>query len=125
MKIEKMTVNEFVKDFGITPAKAKDLMERLRQIVNYEVKQVIKQADYYIDPVPYADEEWLKKHFGSDVLEKDNEYDDGYTKLYEFGRRNSAVSVFMNFISWHTAHGGHTDAIRACELMGIELGSDQ
>ena len=124
-QIEKMTEEEFIKDFGITPGKAKELMERLRQIVNYEVEQVIKHADYYIDPVPYCGEEWLKENIGDDVLEKDDEDDDGYTKLYEFGRQHSAVSTFMDFISLHTRYGDHGSAIRACDLMGIEWEADQ
>lgn len=123
-KIEKMTEQEFIKCFGLKPNKAKELMERLREIVNREVEEVITHADYYANPTDYCDEEYLKEQYGEDVLEKEDEDADGYTKLYEFGRQHSAVKTFMDFISWHTYYGGHTSAIRACDLMNLEWEAD-
>jgi len=117
--IEKMTEEEFVKDFGITPKKAKELIIRLREIVNQEVHEVIEHADYYMNPTQYSDEDWLKERYGDDVLEKDED-SDGYPNLYDFGKQNSAVKTFMDFISYHTSYGGHTSAIRACDLMDLE-----
>ena len=122
--IEKMTEEEFIKDFGITPNKAKELIERLREIVNQEVHEVIEHADYYMNPTQYCDEDWLKERYGDDVLEKDED-SDGYPNLYDFGEQNSAVMTFMHFISWHTSHGGHTSAIRACDLMDLEFTRDK
>lgn len=119
-----MTEQEFINDFGITPGKAKELMERLCQIVNAEVKEVIRHADYYINPFDYCEAEDLEEIYGEDALEKDDD-DDGYTNLYEFGHQHSAVSTFMDFISFHTKHGGHTSAINACDLMGLEWEADK
>lgn len=94
-------------------------------MINAEVREVIAHADFYINPLDYCDEEYLKHHMGEDVLEKDSEDDDGYINLYEYGRQHSAVSTFMKLISWHTTHGGHTSAIRACDLMGLEWEADK
>ena len=124
-QIEKMSEEEFIKDFGLSPDRCRDLMERVRQIINTEVHEVIAHADYYVDPVNYCGEEFLKEQYGEDVFEKDNEDDDGYTKLYEYGRQSGAVSLFMSLISWHTTHGGHTSAIRACDLMDLAWEADR
>ena len=124
-QIEKMTREEFEKHFGLSPEKCKELMERVKEIINNEVHEVIAHADFYMDPVNYCGEDYLKERYGDDVLDKDNEDDDGYIKLYEYGRQHSAVSTFMNLISWHTTHGGHTSAIRACDLMGLEWEADK
>ena len=124
-QIEKMTEEEFIKDFGITPGMAKELMERLRILINVEVRNAIAHADYYINPTDYCDAEWLKERYGEDVLEKDDDDDDGYVDLYEYGREHGAVETFMDFISWHTSYGGHPSAIRACDLMGIEWEADK
>lgn len=105
-----MTKREFIKYYGMTPERAKELMTKLRHIVNWEVHQVIAHADYYIDPWNYGFE---------GKIEKEDEDDDGYTCLYDFGAQNSAEKTFTDFISFHTRHGGHTSAIRACELMGL------
>lgn len=113
-----MTEQEFETRFGITPDKAKELMEELANIVNKEVREVIRHANYYTSPTGYCDEEFLKEEFGADALEKDDD-DDGYPNLYDF-RTNSAEKVFMDFISFHTHYGGHTSAIEACELMGLK-----
>ena len=58
------------------------------------------------------------------IVEDDD--DDGYTCLYDFGNLSGgAVKAFMRLISFHTTHGGHTSAIRACELMGLEWEGDK
>lgn len=116
-----MSREEFMLYFGITPEKAKELMILLRQIVNREVEMVISHADYYMNPTDYCDKEWLEEKYGT--LEKDDDAD-GYTQLYEFGEEHSAVSTFMDFISFHTRHGGHTSAIEACNLMDLEWPAD-
>lgn len=114
---KEMTQEEFAKYFGMTPDRAKQIIEELRHIVNGEVHEVIAHADFYIDPIPYGYE---------GELEKEDADDDGYTCLYDFGGRSGgAVSAFMDLISFHTSHGGHTSAIRACELMGIEWEGDK
>lgn len=113
-----MTKEEFIQYFDITPDKAKELMELLADIVNSEVQEVIAHADYYINPTDYCDEEFLKQEYGLDVLDKDEDAT-GYSGLYDFRKHTSAEKCFMDFISYHTKHGGHTSAIRACELMGI------
>lgn len=106
-----MTREEFIDHFGMTPEKAKELMERLRELINREVYETIAHADYYINPRAYGYE---------GPLEKEDFDDDGFVCMYEYGRFNSAEKTFMDFISWHSRHGGHTSAIRACELMGID-----
>ena len=81
--------------------------------------ETIKHADFYMDPESYIDEDYLKEEIGEDVLDKDDD-DDGYPNLYDFKRQTSAEKCFMDFISFHTKHGGHTSAIEACRLMGME-----
>lgn len=108
--------DRFIQQFGMTPDRAKEILEELRHIVNAEVHEVIAHADYYIDPAAYGYE---------GKLEKEDEDHDGYTCLYDFGERVSAVSAFMKLISFHTPYGGHTSAIEACSLMGIEWGADK
>lgn len=111
-----MTTEEFKTCFGMAPERAKEILEELRHIVNAEVHETIAHADYYIDPRPYGYE---------GELEKEDTDDDGYTCLYDFGKSTSAVVAFMKLISFHTPYGGHTSAIRACELMGIEWEADR
>lgn len=112
-----MTQEEFKAYFGMTPERAKQILEGLRRIVNQEVHEVIAHADYYIDPVPYG-------YDGK--LEKEDEDDDGYTCLYDFGDLSGgSVKAFMQLISFHTTHGGHTSAIEACRLMGIEWSANR
>lgn len=106
-----MTRDEFFRYYGMTPTRAKQIMERFRELVNDEVHDTIAHADFYIDPRPYGYE---------GELAKEDEDDDGYVSLYEYGEQNSAVKTFMDLISWHGTHGGHTSAIEACRLMGIE-----
>jgi hypothetical protein len=111
-----MTEQEFIKWYGMKPERAKEILTELKNIVNREVHEVIAHADYYIDPRPYGYE---------GELEKEDADDDGYTCLYDYGKQTGAVSAFMRLISFHTTHGGHTSAIRACELMGLEWEADQ
>jgi len=112
-----MTHEEFTSYYGMTPERARQILTELRHIVNREVHEVIAHADYYIDPRPYGYE---------GVLEKENGEDDGYTCLYDFGNLSGgAVNAFMQLISFHTTHGGHTSAIRACELMGLVWEGDK
>ena len=108
-------MQKFERQFGITPAKAKYLMERLADIVNQEVHEVIAHADFYMDP----------ENYGVAAPEKEDEDDDGFTGLYDFRKQNSAVKTFRDFISRNTLHGGHTSAIEACRLMGIEWEADK
>lgn len=112
-------VHDFIQKYGISPEKCKELMERVAEIVNQAVSEVIEHADFYIDPLGYEDEEFLKEEYGEDALEKD-ENSDGYPNIYDFKKENSAEMLFMNLISYHTHYGGHTSAIEACKLMGIE-----
>lgn len=116
-----MTEMKFKEYYGMTPAKAKELMEELKHIVNREVEMVISHADFYMNPLDYCDKETLEEDYGP--LEKGDD-DDGYTCLYDFGKQHSAVSTFMDFISLHTRHGGHTSAIEACDLMDLEWAAD-
>lgn len=118
-----MTREEFIELFGITPEKAKEILEQVRKMINKQVHETIEHADYYMDPFAYSSKEYLEHHLGCKI-EKDEE-DDGYTCLYEYGREHGAVETFMNLISLHTTHGGHTSAIRACELMGLEWEADK
>lgn len=112
-----MTSEEFLSQFGMKPERAKEILEELRHIVNSEVHEVIAHADFYIDPEAYG-------YDGE--LTKEDEDDDGYTCLYDYGKQSGgAVKAFMDLISFHTSHGGHTSAIRACELMGIEWDGDR
>lgn len=112
-----MSKEEFTAYYGMTPERAKQILEELRHIVNQEVHEVIAHADYYIDPRPYGYE---------GELEKEDEDDDGYTCLYDFGNLSGgAVKAFMQLISFHTTHGGHTSAIESCKLMGIEWEADR
>lgn len=107
-----MTKEEFTAYYGMTPERAKQILEELRHIVNQEVHEVIANADYFIDPEPYG-------YKGE--LQKEDEDDDGYTCLYDFGNlAGGSVKAFMRLISFHTRHGGQTSAIEACRLMGIE-----
>lgn len=107
---------QFERRFGMPPERAKEILEELRHIVNAEVCEVIAHADFYINPSAYGYEE---------EIEKEDENDDGYTCLYDFGRSTSAVAAFMKLISFHTPYGGHTSAIEACRLMGIEWEADR
>lgn len=112
-----MTREEFVSCYGMAPERAKEILEELRIIVNQEVHEVIAHADYYIDPRSYGYE---------GELEKEDDDDDGYTCLYDFGNLSGgAVKAFMRLISFHTRCGGHTSAIEACRLMGIEWEADR
>lgn len=112
-----MTREEFTSQFGMEPERAKEILEELRYIVNREVHEVIAHADFYIDPEAYG--------YDGELM-KEDEDDDGYTCLYDYGRQSGgAVKAFMDLISFHTSHGGHTSAIRACELMGIEWEGDR
>ena len=112
----RMTREEFATYYGMTPERAKQILEELRHIVNQEVHETIAHADYYIDPRPYGYE---------GELEKEDDDDDGYTCLYDFGNLSGgAVKAFMRLISFHTTHGGHTSAIEACRLMGIKWEED-
>lgn len=112
-----MTTEEFKSYYGMSPERAKQILEELRHIVNQEVHEVIACADYYIDPRPYGYE---------GELEKEYEDDDGYTCLYDFGNlTGGAVKAFMRLISFHMTHGGHTSAIEACRLMEIEWEADR
>lgn len=111
-----MTNAEFVKQFGMEPERAKWILEQLRYIVNREVREIIANADYFIDPEAYGYE---------GELEKEDENDDGYICLYDYGEQcGGAVRAFMDLISFHTAYGGQTSAIEACKLMGIEWEGD-
>lgn len=115
--LKRMSKDEFIAYYGMTPERAKQILEELRHIVNQEVHEVIAHADYYIDPVSYGYE---------GGLEKEDDDDDGYTCLYDFGNlTGGAVKAFMRLISFHTTHGGHTSAIEACRLMGIEWEADR
>lgn len=118
-----MTREEFIEFFGITPEKAKEILEQVRKMINNQVHETIEQADYYMDPFNYSSKEYLEHHLGCKI--EKGEDDDGYTCLYEYGREHGAVETFMNLISLHTTHGGHTSAIRACELMGLEWEADK
>ena len=114
-----MTAEEFESYYGMKPEKAKELMEELANIVNREVREAIEHADYYTDPTAYCDAEYLIEEYGEYALEKDED-SDGYPNLYDYRKKKSAESAFMDFISLHTFHGGHTSAIEACRLMGTE-----
>ena len=120
--MEKMTEEEFVKCFGLSSEKAKQILERFRELVNQYVHETIEHADYYIDPFNYCDKDYLEHHLGVPIEKPED--DDGYTCLFEYGREHGAVETFMDLISCHTTHGGHTSAIRACELMGLEWERD-
>ena len=119
-----MTEEQFEEYFGIKPVRAKQILQRFRQMVNEEVHAVIAHADFYIDPEPYCDRDYLEEQMGQ-PLEKADADDDGYTCLYEYGRGNGAVKTFMELISCHTRHGGHTSAIEACKLMDLEWEGDK
>lgn len=110
-----MTREEFIEYFGMTPEKAKYILTKFRQMVNAEVYEVIEHADFYMDPENYGVDEDIHGM----PLEKDED-SDGYTCLYEYGVQHSAEYVFMRLISGDTRYGGHTSAIRACELMGLD-----
>ena len=112
---------EFAEKFGMSPDKCKELMERVAEIINGEVQEVIEHADYYIDPLAYCSKKQLIEEFGEDALEKDEDAD-GYPNLYDYRKSHSAVMLFMDLISSHTHYGGHTSAIEACELMDIGEG---
>lgn len=112
-----MTRDEFKAHYGMEPERAKEILEELRHIVNREVHDVIAHADYFINPEEYG--------YNGD-LTKEDEDDDGYTCLYDYGSQcGGAVKAFMDLISFHTPYGGQTSAIRACELMGIEWEGDK
>lgn len=112
------TESEMFEDhFGMSPEKARQILESLRRIVNSEVHNVIENADFYIDPLGYADQDSLEERYGK--LEKDDDAD-GYACLYDYGKQNSAISAFMDIISSHTYYGGYTSATEACNLMGLE-----
>lgn len=119
-----MTEEQFEQYFGMKPERAKQILQRFRQMVNAEVHETIAHADYYMDPTNYCEKEWLEERIGQ-PLEKENDDDDGYTCLYEYGRDNGAVKTFMDLISCHTTHGGHTSAMAACNLMGLEWEADK
>lgn len=112
-----MTREEFTEYYGMTPDRAREILEELRCIVNQEVHETIAHADFYIDPRSYGYE---------GDLEKEEADDDGYTCLYDFGNQSGgAVKAFMLLISFHTTHGGHTSAIEACRLMGVSWEGDR
>lgn len=112
-----MTNEEFKSQFGMEPERAKEILKGLRYIVNQEVDEVIAHANFYIDPEAYG-------YDGE--LTKDDEDDDGYTCLYDYGNQcGGAVKAFMDLISFHTAYGGQTSAIEACKLMGIKWDGDK
>jgi len=116
-----MTREEFIDQFGITPEKCKEIMERVSEIITGEAQEVIEHADYYIDPLAYCDKKTLIEEYGEDALEKDEDLD-GYPNLYDYRKQNSAVHLFKTLISYRTHYGGHTSAMDACELMGIGKG---
>ena len=110
MTNEILTEEQFVKQFGMTPEKARSIMLHIKHLVNAEVKNAIANANYYIDP----------KNYGYDgPLGKSDIDDDGYTMLYECGEENSAEEIFMSVISIDTNYGGHTSAVEACNTMKI------
>ena len=116
---ETMTAEVFERQFGIKPEKAKELMERLQEIVTKEVREVIENADFYMNPMDYyCDEDSVREEYGDDVFEK-NGCSDGYPNLYDYKKQTSAEKCFMDFISYHTRYGGHSSAIDACRFMGI------
>lgn len=114
-----MSEEEFIQYYGMTPKRAREILEEVRHLINAEVHETIDHADYYIHPEAYG----YGIEDGVD-LEKDDDAD-GYSCLYDYGERNSAVKTFMRIISFHTTHGGHTSAIRACELMELEWEADR
>lgn len=114
-----MTAEEFEIYYGMKPERAKELMFSLARFIDAEVKETIEHADYYMNPLDYVDEDALKAKYGADCLEKYSDEDDGYSRLYDYKKDNSPESVFMNFISRLTLHGGYGSACAACELMGI------
>ena len=119
-KEEQLRRMEFCDQFGITPDKCAELMNRLAAIVDTEVEEVIKHADFYMNPLDYCNEEQLKEEFGEDWDEKEDEDDDGYINLYSFKKSHSAADTFQRFISYRTRYGGYTSALDACDLMGIK-----
>lgn len=115
-----MTREEFEEYFGLTPEKCKELMEALAKIVNEEVREAIAHADYYMNPLDYCDKDDLKETYGEDCLEKEDEDDDGYTKLYDFKKNGTAAYAFQRLISIKTTHAGYGSATAACKLMELE-----
>ena len=75
-----------------------------------------------MNPLDYCDKDYLEDNYGP--LEKDDD-DDGYTCLYDYGKQHGAVEAFRDLISCHTTHGGHTSAMEACKLMGLEWEKDR
>lgn len=114
-----MTVEEFQEYYGMSPETAEDLLEALARIVNAEVREAIEHADYYMNPLDYCDADQLKETYGDDCLEKWDE-DDGYSKLYDFKKQNTAMYTFQRLISNASRHGGYGSACAACKLMNIE-----
>ena len=117
---EEMTKEQFQEYFGLSAEKCAELMNRLAAIIDTEVEEVIKHADFYMNPLDYTDEKYLKEEYGEDCLEKEDEDDDGYIALYSFRRSHSAADTFQRFISYRTHYGGYTSALQACDLMGIK-----
>ena len=106
-----MTDEVFRLQFGLPPEKAKRLMQRVVEIVNREVHNVIENANYYIEPREYG--------YGGELY-KDDEDADGYTCLYDYEEQESPESRFMELISYDTFFGGHGSACEACKFLGIE-----
>lgn len=97
--------------FGISPEKAKSLMERVAEIVNREVHEVITHADFYINPEDYD--------IDCEDLVKEDSDADGYTCLYDYLDQNSPEKRFMDLISYDTTHGGMGSAVAACKFLGV------
>lgn len=114
-----MTNEEFKKWYGMSPERCKRLMIDVADMITSECREVIAHADYYKNPLDYLDADQLEKMYGAGCLEKDDEDDDGFVKIFNVRAKATAEWMFKRLISLHTTHGGHTDAVEACRLMGL------
>lgn len=110
---------EFQEKFGMSPERCKQIMIDVMHLINWEAEEIIRHLDYYENPTNYCEPESLAEKYGPHALEKDDD-DDGYPNLYDYSKDHSAVELFQQIISIHTRYGGHTSAMEACNLMGLD-----
>ena len=108
-----------IQRFGMTADAIMRVMRTHKRIVNSEVHETVRHADFYINPTDYCDPTDLPLR---DWEEKDDD-DDGYPNLYLYADDlfgEDGTKVFKDLISRGTLHGGMGSALEAMALIDAE-----
>lgn len=103
-----------VERFGMTREAIARVLHNHTCIVTDECREIIKHADYYINPTDYCDGEYLTNLFP--FWENKDDDDDGYPLLHEYGKESQAT-VFKGLISRGTRYGGMGSACEAVNMV--------